>query len=183
MENNDDTIRAGKILSTHGVKGFVKAESLSDYQERFNPGEVFLTEKPDAQKAFGIKIPERLTVEKSAAAGKYMLLKFEQLNNREEALLLSGVYLLIYKKNAAPLPAGHYYYWQLEGLKVRENGAEIGFIREVRKNAAHDLFFVEEHDGGGFMLPALKEMIPEVNTAQGFIEVKLIPGIKDLKWK
>lgn len=176
-----ENITVGKIRGLHGVKGYLKVESFSDYALRFSPGSVFLTENK-SQTALdkpNPAVPEKLVVEASSAGGKRLLVKFAGIDDRNSAEILKGLLLLIPESEVAPLPQGRYYHWQLEGLDIWEKGVNLGKLKNVQENAANDLFIVEKNGGGSFMIPASKEIVKKIDLERRIMEVELPQGLYD----
>lgn len=165
----EEQIVVGKLRGAHGIGGELKAEILSDHDFRFAPGSILQLEKSHRS----------LEIERSSPGAGYWLLKFAGIDNREQAQAIQGLFLLVPRSQAAPLPRGSYYHWQLIGLKVMENGRELGIIREVQENPANDLYIMEKPDGKKVIIPALKEMIQAIEPEKGEMQVQLPPGLED----
>ena len=73
---------------------------------------------------------------------------------------------------------GEYYYFQLEGLLVKnEQGERLGQVKGVMPVGPYDLLEVETEKGQSFYLPMVDEIILEINLEEGFILVRPTPGL------
>ena len=158
----------GKIHGAHGVEGWLKVESFSDNPRRFQPGSRMYTEKGKELEIEGIR----------SHSGR-MLVRFCGVEDRNAAELLRGLALYVPKSAAGELPPGSWYYWQLTGLQVYENGRLLGQITEVLEGAANDNYVLKKTDGREILIPALKTVIQKVDIAAGVMEVQLPPGLDE----
>jgi 16S rRNA processing protein RimM len=79
---------------------------------------------------------------------------------------------------AAPLPPGEYYWWQLIGASVvDEAGEPLGVVLEIIQTGANDVYVLRTPAGGEFLLPAIKDVILAVDTERGVITARLLPGL------
>ena len=76
------------------------------------------------------------------------------------------------------LPAGEYYHHQLLGLRVTgEDGNDLGRLTEILSTAAHDIYVVRSESGAEILLPAIDEVILEIDLDNGLLRVHLLPGL------
>ena len=95
VESGDgDLIRVGRILTTHGLKGQVKVEVISDNPQRFSPGNRFICDKTGLELELENSFPQRA----------HLVAKFRGVDSCEQAEALRQAYLLIPMDQAAPLP-------------------------------------------------------------------------------
>lgn len=168
--NDNGDLIVGRIISSHGVRGVVKLEPISDNPHRFVKGGRFFT---------GAKKQE-LIIESLSPDGKGLfLVKFLGIDDRDAADTLRNSILTIPKEEAGTLKKGEYYFWQLVGLEVRENGDKIGVIKQIIPNLANDLYVMEKVSGGEVLIPALKSVIKEIDTEKGVMTVELPPGLDE----
>lgn len=161
-------VAVGKITTAHGIKGEVKVASLSDNPNRFKKGS-------QMQVADGGEV---LTVAAVRFQNEVMIIKFREINDRNQAELLRGKILEVNEEEVAPLEDDSYYIFQLEGLTVvDEEGVELGELLEVIPGSANDVFRVRRKEGGFVLLPALKSLVKKVDLEQKTMTVKLLPGL------
>jgi len=103
----------------------------------------------------------------------------EGCTDRNKAERWRGAEIKIRFEEAQPLEAGVYYHWQILGLKVvTEQGGELGTVQEILETGANDVYIVRSEAGGELLLPAIPDVILEVNLEAARMIVRLIPGLR-----
>jgi 16S rRNA processing protein RimM len=158
----------GRITRTHGVKGEVAVLPLSEVGSRFEAGStLFLDEREDRP----------LTVAAARPHRQRLLVSFRGLGDRTSAEALRGRYLFVPASSAPPLPEGEYWTHELIGCDVlTEAGRSIGRIREILHTQANDVW-AADGAGGEVLIPALKDVIREVDVAGRRVVVREVPGL------
>ena len=167
-ETAGELLVVGLVSRAHGIRGEVSVQPLSEVESRFQPGSVVLL-GPDGSR--------RLKVATARAHGRRLLVKFEDVNDRDGAESLRGRVLLVRQEDAPPLPEDSYWIHEVVGMEVlTEAGRRIGTVREVLHNQANDVWLVE---GGGreFLIPALRSVVAEVDPAARRAVIREIPGL------
>lgn len=171
MGEAPERIVVGRIVKPHGLKGELIVEVLSDAPERFARGSKFDMGDPDGTTF------ERLTVGKTRDDRGKLLVSFREVPDRTAAERVRGALLSISTEEAAPLPEGSFYDWQLQGLAVEdEEGVALGTLARVDRGAGPDLWIVET-GRGEVMVPAVEEFIRSVDLDRGKVVVHTIPGL------
>ncbi|HEX5948178.1 MAG TPA: ribosome maturation factor RimM [Actinomycetota bacterium] len=154
----------GRIAKSHGVGGEVSVRPLSEVASRFEPGSVLRLEDD-----------RTLTVERSRPHRDHVLVKFEEVGDRNEADALRGSVLLVNADQAPRIEeADRFWIHQVVGLEVvTEAGRSLGLIREVEGNPANDLWVTE----GGALIPAVREVVVGVDLAAGRVTIRELPGL------
>jgi len=107
-----------------------------------------------------------------------LLTKFVGVDDRDAAEGLRNCELVIDPQSAPQLPEGEYYHFQLEGLEVIENGINLGRIKEILSYSANDIYVVSREDGADILIPALKDIVKNIDLAGGTMTVELPEGLK-----
>jgi len=164
---DEPTLAVGKITKPHGLKGEVAVLVLSDNPARFAAGNVVYLED------------ERpLTIRSTRANGARLLVTFEGVEDRAASDALKGALLVVPESALPDLPEGTYWPHQLEGCEiVTETGRSLGTITEVIENPANDLWVATDDQGGETLVPALRDVIVEVDIAGRRVLVREVPGI------
>jgi len=166
--NDNELLAVGRVTRTHGVRGEVAVQPLSEVESRFQRGSVLL---------LGPAGDRRLTVREARSHGHRLLVRFEEIADLGEAESLRGRLLLVRADDAPPLPADRYWVHELVGLEVlTEMGRTLGKIREVLHNPANDVWLVEGDDGE-VLVPALRDVIAEVDPMAGRVVIREVPGL------
>jgi 16S rRNA processing protein RimM len=95
----------------------------------------------------------------------------------EAAEALRGSLLSLPESELAPLPEGEYYAHQIVGLEVFESdGAPLGKVVGLFPTGSNDVYVV---DGprGELLLPAIDDVILEVDVPGGKMVVSLMDGL------
>lgn len=108
---------------------------------------------------------------------KNWIVSFEGLASRTEAETLAGALLFVDSGALPALPEGTYYNYQLLGLRVvTADGETLGRVEEILDTAGRDVYVVTG-ERGEVLLPAIPQVIREVDLEAGEIRVDLIPGL------
>jgi 16S rRNA processing protein RimM len=92
---------------------------------------------------------------------------------------LRGGYLEITREQLVPLPEGSYYIFEIIGLKVYDlDGAYLGEITDVLQTGANDVYVVET-GGKPLLIPALKQVVREVDLQGRRMRVELPEGLME----
>lgn len=165
-------IKIGQIVNTHGYKGEVKVYPLTDDPERFLQLEhVYLRQKDQSFVEYQVR---RARLHQNMA-----ILEFAEIADMDRAIQLKGFYLELPESELRPLPEGRYYIFQIIGLEVYEAEEHLGRIVDVIDNPANDLYLVETQQGKKIQIPAVKEIVQEIDLLSGRINVKLPLGLMD----
>jgi 16S rRNA processing protein RimM len=166
-------INIGRIIGTHGYKGYVKVEPLTDFPERFLDLEQVNLFKSGKTVA--------VAIENSHIQRGLVYIKFKGIDSKEMAQLYRSAYLQIRDDEAYPLPPGYYYHYQLVGLKVLDiNDVYLGEIKEILETGANDVYVVIKPDGNELLIPALRQVVRGINLQTQTMRVELLPGLEDL---
>lgn len=163
-------LAVGLLRRPHGVRGDLLFQVYSDFPERIRPGVIlYLGEE---------RQPLKITRRKPHNDG--MVLGFEGLHTPEEAARFTGKVAFVPAQDRPPLPEGEYYHHQILGLQVEdETGQPLGQVTEILETGANDVYVVRNAEGREVLLPALKQVLLEINLPQGRMRVHLLPGLME----
>jgi 16S rRNA processing protein RimM len=151
------------------LHGEVSCTILTDFPDRFATTVELLVGEPPVSRA----------VESQRLHQDRLLLKLAGVDDRSAAEELRGALLQVPIEAAVELPAGSYYWYQLIGLRVvDEAGRELGELVEVLPTGSNDVYVVRGQFGE-ILLPAIKDVVREVDLAGGRLRVHLLPGLLD----
>lgn len=155
---------AGKVVSPHGILGEVKVLPWADAPEFLLQ---FATVYIGAQ---------AYAVERSRVHGNCVLLKLASVDSIEQAGPLRNQVVRIDRSGIA-LPQGQVFIADLIGCRcLDEDGTEFGKIKDVLTMPSSDVYVIE--GAHSYMIPAVKEFVREINTAQGYVKLHLIEGFQ-----
>ncbi len=168
-------VNIGQIAGTHGYNGTVKIIPLGNYPERFRK---LKSVTVVWAKGRNTRVME---VENVRITAKQVLMKLKDLNSMEEARAYNGGYLQVPDDEVWPLPEGHFYYFQLEGLRViDEEKGELGIMAEVIETGANDVYVVRREGRKDLLLPAIPQVIKKIDLEGKTMLIHLLPGLEDL---
>jgi 16S rRNA processing protein RimM len=163
----EPTIVVGVVTKAHGIRGEVAVEVRSDNPERFTDGASVFT--PEGRE---------LRIEHVHAHGQRTLVRFVGVADRTAAEALAGTILEVPESWLPGLADGEYWPFELEGCRVvTDAGRELGTVSEVIPNPANDLWVAVDADGTETLVPALRDVIVEVDVAAKRILVRDVPGL------
>ena len=166
-----DELEIGQIVNTFGIKGMVKVKPFSDRLERF-----FSLKKVYIKTT---KKKEEYEIEEVKEHKEMILIKFKGVDTQEEANLLRNSYLVVDRKDQEPLEEGTYYIVDMIGLEVYTDTKEfLGVLDEIFNTGSNDIYVVKDQQGKQILLPAIKEVIQEIDLEGKKIIVHLLPGLR-----
>lgn len=161
-------IAVGRVLRPWGLQGALKVESLTDFPDRFEPGE-----------RLWLLGAERVVAESRWQKGA-LFLKLAGIDDPDAAERLRGALLEAPESSLRPLDEGEYYNHQLIGLSVRTGaGEELGEVRELLPTGGNAVLVVRG-PGGETLLPFIDQVVKSVDLAAGRIVVDLVDGLPNI---
>ena len=163
---SDSRIVVGRIKGAWGIHGDVKIDLLSDVPDRFEPGNIVHLKN------------ESTRVQRSRLIRGGMVLKLDIVNDRNQAALLRGQELTIPPEQVSPLPQGSYYHFQVLGIDVlSQDGENYGKLHEIVETGANDVYVVRLEGRRDILIPALEDVILDVDLEGGSMTVCLPDGL------
>lgn len=163
----------GKIVNTHGVKGELKVVPLTDDIYRYDELEWVYVRVGGKQKKYDI---ESVRYHKNN-----VLLKLKGVDDMSSAELIKGCFVEIPREFAIELPCDSYFISDLIGCNVIVDDSEknLGSVVDVIETGSNDVYVVRDTNGKQVLLPAIKEVVLDVDIKKGIIRVKLMDGLVD----
>jgi 16S rRNA processing protein RimM len=167
-------LAVGQIVGAHGLYGELRVEAYSDYPERFAPGKVLL---------LGEAL-EPVTVTTMRPHKTNLLVRLQEVDDRNEAEEVRGLWLYVPEAEAAALEEGEFWIHDIIGLRVvTVDGVEIGKITDVMATGSNDVYVVrarpEINGGRDVLLPAIADVVQSVDLAQKTMVIHLLEGLID----
>lgn len=161
------------ITQTHGLKGEVKVYPTTDDPERFRRLKHVLIRSKGGERPLEIR---SVRFQKGL-----VLLTFAGLDRIEDVQPMKGSDILIERADAEPLRENEFFVGDLVGLQViTDEGRALGILSEVIDTAANDVYAVRREDGKVILLPAVLDVIRDVDLDAGVVTVHLLPGLEEL---
>ncbi len=174
MRSDGRLVAIGEITRPHGLRGEVKVVPLTDRPERFArlADCVLWDAGRDARQA--------CRIERARRQGNAVIVALTGCETVEAARALVGRLLAVPESEVLPPPPGHFYPWQLVGARVlTEDGREVGRLARIDQSPAHDLWVVEA-GGREVLVPAVGEIVVDVDVAGGRVTIRPPEGLLEL---
>ncbi len=172
-------LAVGHVNKPHGTKGELFVWPLTDHPEStFAPGVVLYL--ADESGTAPDRTTPSLSVEGARPFRRGVLVHLAGIEDRDQASLLGGRYLLRPRDEVEPLEEGEVFYHQLLGMRVvTVEGEEVGSVLEVYELRPADLLEVRGRRGTIF-IPFLKSVIQEVRVEEGTLVIDPPEGLLEL---
>ncbi|MCY4218724.1 MAG: ribosome maturation factor RimM [Gammaproteobacteria bacterium] len=159
----DSPIVIGRIVSYHGLKGWVKVKSFTRPPEQITEYQDILVGKQDRLTQFRI--------EDYNTQNRNLLLRLGGCQSREQAESVIGADIAIEYNQLTKLSAGKFYWIDLIGLSlVNVQGKEIGTVYNIMETGANDVI-VAQYEQIEILIPWIPDVIRRVNLEERMIVV------------
>lgn len=163
-------LEIGQIVNTFGIKGMVKIKPFTDDITRFDDLKKVYVETNKSKKQYEI---EEVKYHKDM-----VLIKFKGIDKIEDAELLRNSYLKVNRNDEPELEEGTYYIVDLIGLDVySDEGNLLGRLDDIFNNGSSDIYVVKDELGKQLLLPAISDVIKEINLEEKRIVVHILKGL------
>jgi 16S rRNA processing protein RimM len=156
-------LAVGRLQRTHGVRGEMLMEVITDFPERLRKGkEVYIGSDHTSVCLSSVRRADRA-----------LLVAFEGYEDVNRAAALRNQIVYVRSDQIPALPEGVYYHHQLLGLRVvDEDGRVLGELEQILETGANDVYLVRMADGEELLLPAIQEVIIGVDLEEGTMRVR-----------
>lgn len=166
----EEYFEIGQIVNTSGLKGVIKVKPFTDDITKFNNLKTIYISIKKELKEFKI---EQVRFNKNM-----VFLKLEGIDRVEEAESYRNLYLKIKRDKNEKLEENSYYIVDIIGSKVYTDcGEELGEIVDVFSTKSNDVYVVKDNLGKQILLPAIKDVIKNVDIQDKKIIVHLLEGL------
>jgi 16S rRNA processing protein RimM len=161
----------GKVVALFGVHGELKVRLLSDIPNRFAElGVVYL----------GPGHVRHVIESVRPYKGEMILLGLEHVNDANTAEALRNLDICIPLAELAKLPPGSYYQHDIIGLQVyTSDGYDVGKIIDIMITGSNDVYIVKTAGGKQVLIPAIRNVIKEIDLARHVMHIDPMPGLLD----
>lgn len=163
-------LECGKIVTTHGIRGDVKAEVWMDSPEELCAIRMLYLD--------GGKTP--LKVQNARVQKNMVLLKLEGIDTPEAGNTLRQK-VLYARREDIPLEEGQYFLQDLIGMQVvdADDGRLYGKLIETTETGANRVHHIRFADGKVRLIPAIPQVIVAVEPEAGRMVIRPLPGLFD----
>ncbi|MBH0229250.1 ribosome maturation factor RimM [Halobacillus yeomjeoni] len=168
-----EMFNVGKIINTHGIKGEVKVQRITDFEERFEPGQqlYWVNDRKD---------PKPLVVRSHRIHKGFDLLTFEDHPSINDVEGYKNGMLMVTEEDQEDLDEHEFYFHEIIGCKVYlQSGEEVGTVKEILTPGANDVWVVQRHRQSDVLIPYIEPVVKEVDPEQKKIIIDPIEGLLD----
>ncbi len=163
-------LEIGQIVNTFGIKGMVKVKPFTDDIRRFDELKTVYVEKNSTKTEYEI---EEVKYHKDM-----VLIKFKGIDKVEQAEMLRNSYLTVSRDSVEKLEEGRYYIVDLLGLEVyTDEQILLGTLEDIFNTGSNDIYVVKDKQGKQILLPAIQDVIKQIDIENKKIIVHLLPGL------
>jgi 16S rRNA processing protein RimM len=157
-----------QVLGAHGIRGELKCRVVTDFpRQRFKRGStVYLKSEPHKVQAARIQ-------------GASVLLKLEDVSDRDTAAAFRGADVEVPTDSALSLPKGQFFWHQVIGLQVEDidTHEQLGEVIDILETGANDVYIVRNGPRGEILIPAIKDVLKRIDPQEGRMLVQPLPGM------
>lgn len=120
-----------------------------------------------------------LTVKSHRKHKNFDLLSFEGHPSINDVEKYRDGILKVSKDNSVDLAENEFYYHEIIGLRVLEDGTELGKVKEILSPGANDVWVVQRPKKADILLPYIASVVKEVDLEAGVVRVEIPEGLID----
>ncbi len=162
-------LNVGFLRRPHGVRGEIMLEIQTEHPEIFvSEAQFYLSEE---------YLP--YTITSSRPHKKGILLSFEGIQDRDKVGEFRNTHVYAKISDLPTLVEKDFYDHEIIGLEVIEDGTgkSLGKIKEIIKTGANDVYVVTQESGSEILLPAIPDVVLDIDLAEGKMNVFLLDGL------
>lgn len=163
-------ICVGQIVNVHGIKGVVKIRPyLSQPMDIGTFGR--LTDQ-NGNRIFEVKAISQ--------KGDFVLASIKGITDRTQAEAVKGLMLYANREQLPAQSEGEFYYCDLIGMQVLEDGQPFGTVKAVQNFGAGDILDVQTIKGRIFSFDFSKATFPRIDLSSHTMDIVLPEGMTEV---
>ena len=162
-------LEAGKIVTTHGIRGEVKIMPYTDSPDLL----------AEFDRLFMGKEHREVNIERSRVFKNTVIAKIEGVDTPEEAEKLRNKVLYMHRDDLE-LDDDTYFIQDLIGLEVRDADTDevYGKIADVMQTGANDVYVIKGNDRE-YLVPAIADVVISTDVDGGVMTIRPLDGLFD----
>lgn len=163
-------LEIGQIVNYYGIKGFLKVVPYTDDITRFdNLKKVYIEKNKKLQE---------MEIEEVKYHKNLVLLKLKGIDDINQTSEYKNCLIKIDRKDAVKLPEDTYFIVDLIDIEVyTDENRLLGKIVDIFPTGSNDVYVVKDELGKQILLPAIGEVIKNVDIENKKMVVHLIDGL------
>jgi 16S rRNA processing protein RimM len=170
---SEDLVVIAQAVRTHGLKGEIVAELLTDFPERFKDVDELFLVSPSGERKLG-------QVEGFWFQKDRVVLKLGGYDDVERAKELVGYNFAVPESARVPLESDEFYDWELEGCTVKVSDRSIGEVRSVMRTGGAEILVISDENGKEQLVPLAAPIVVEIDKAAKTIVIDPPEGLLEL---
>jgi 16S rRNA processing protein RimM len=165
-------VELGKLVGVWGVKGWVKLHSYTRNRADISQYKTWYLQKPGSKGD-----PTPIAVLNCREQGQGMVVQFDDVNDRDQAMAMSGQMIFVKQSDLPKLPKGEFYWQQLIGLTVKNETVTIGKVSSILETGANDVLVCKNANEGkaDVLIPYNNDVVLDIELEAGTILVDWDP--------
>lgn len=163
-------LEVGEIVTIHGLRGDLRLYPWCDPGDVERAARMYLDENGTTEYRVQYVRPHK----------NVYLVKLKGVDTPEDARKFIGKVLYMNRKDI-PMKKGQYFIQDIIGLKVTD--AETGFcygeVYDVASTGANDIYCVRDESGKETWIPAIPQVIAEVDLVSEMLKITPMKGLFD----
>lgn len=162
---SDKKILVGKISNPHGIKGWVKVISFTDPIENILSYKQWIISDKETEKTYYL--------EDSRVQGNKIVIKLENVNDRNDADLLKNLQIQVNRSDLPDLDQNSYYWEDLVDFNVIDiKGNHVGKVDSLFRTGSNDVLVIIDETKERLLVPfIMEEVIKYVDLAKELISI------------
>ena len=159
------------MVALFGLGGELKVRVLSDIPDRFAELDAVYVGDAHVRRVIEAVRPYK---------GDVILVKLKGIDDATAAEKLRAADLFIPVSELTKLPPGSYYQHDIIGLRVFTlDDTLLGTIVDILQTGSNDVYVVKMEDGRQQLIPAIKDVIKQIDLIRRTMHIDPIPGLLD----
>ena len=170
-QSNTEWVTVGQVVALFGVRGELKVRLLTDIPNRFSELDAVYVGQQHTRHVIESVRPYK---------GEMIILKLANFDDANAAEALRNAELQIPLSKVAKLPPDSYYQHDILGLQVLTlAGKAVGTIVDIIVTGSNDVYVVKTLAGTQQLIPAIKDVIKQIDLIRRTMHIDPIPGLLD----
>lgn len=166
----EEYFEIGQIVNTSGLKGVLKVKPFTDDINKFSNFKTIYIKTKNSLVEFKI--------EQVRYVKNMVMLKLAEIDTVEEAEKYRNLYIKVLRNKEEELEKDSYYVVDILGCQVNtDENQELGKVVDVFQTGSNDVYVVKDEQGKQILLPAIKDVIKNVDIKNKIITVHLLEGL------
>jgi 16S rRNA processing protein RimM len=150
-----ERLMIGIVGAPHGIRGEMRVRIISDFPDRVATlSHIYIGPEQERRRLLGFR-----------GGGQSTIIKVAGVTSRDDAAQYRGTSIYMDRRDAKPLEPDQNYWYELIDMQVfTPDGELLGTLKEILETGANDVYVIAQPDGKELLLPALKEIILDVDV-------------------